>query len=354
MTEATEMNITNTICKQVVQESMDHLFSIIRNDGRFIYAHILGNPKKILPGYNLLRHCGTAWFMLKAANRLNLELRDEDLSRLVSAVSFIIDLLRRPAWSAGLVPTLCLPEGEKVKMGGAGLCLLMLNEFKLFSDRHGIDFKSNNDGLPAKIITTRLKNHMLSEIVDGDFHHIRSYSTGRLLPFTSDYYTGQALFGLIQADEARDACGKLLSQLIDRSVGISEHAHWMAYAAAEAIRMGLPGTERTLQYLDQLIGRMVAESEYRDRRQSTPIACHSEAFLVFLEARNRAGAPTCDVDEDLPASVQKALFDNLELQFSWYRNGQFAEGDGSNKVQIDMIQHNAASFLGVLLLEFPR
>lgn len=117
--------------------------------------------------------------------------------------------------------------------------------------------------------------------------------------------------------------------------------------------MGLPGTERTLRYLDDLIGRMIVEPDYRARRQSTPIACHSEAFLAFLEARREVSPIPSGVSEELPAEARKALFENLEMQFTWYKNGQFAEGDSSDKVQIDVVQHNAASFLGVLLLESP-
>jgi len=43
--------------------------------------------------------------------------------------------------------------------------------------------------------------------------------------------------------------------------------------------------------------------------------------------------------------VRAHAAENLALQLDWYKDGQFWQGDGTIRVQIDYIQHNATAFL---------
>ena len=49
---------------------------------------------------------------------------------------------------------------------------------------------------------TRMRQYALDEIDGDDFRHKRDFATGRVLPFRSDYYTGEAIFGLLTTGPA--------------------------------------------------------------------------------------------------------------------------------------------------------
>ena len=80
--------------RQIVADSLAHLVRLVRPDGRFVYAHPAGHPDMPLDGYNMLRHCGTLWFMLRAVNDMGLDPGD---NRLRTTLFMMIDqvLLQR-------------------------------------------------------------------------------------------------------------------------------------------------------------------------------------------------------------------------------------------------------------------
>ena len=91
-------------------------------------------------------------------------------------------------------------------------------------------------------------------------------------------------------------------------------------------------------YKRQILG----DTLYRYRRQSTPIACRSEALTrVLLLARRLPDL----LSADLLDRMRTHAAENLTLQLDWYQDGQFRQGDGTQRVQIDYIQHNATAFL---------
>lgn len=334
-------------CLKIVTECLDSLFGLIKPNGKFIYAHKFQNIAEVYSGYNLLRHCGTVWFMCKAINRLSLEMTPDRVMLLSSSVLYVLEKLRPPEWDAGTVPSLCLPSRKSIKIGGGALCLLMLNEYQQLFQCRKIPFVDRDRSLSLEVICTRLENYLRSEIRDGDFIHKRARETGEILPFRSEYYTGEVLFALISRGRSPVPSAELLSGLIDRDYGIAEQSHWMAYAASEALRQNLPQKEKTLQYLDRLMTQIIVESDYRQRQQSTPTACRTEALLAYLEASQHMASDRVK----LRAQSYQAAIENLKLQLTFYGNGQFKRGKDSDKVQINYIQHNGASFLGLILLQ---
>jgi hypothetical protein len=249
--------------------------------------------------------------------------------------------------------SLCLPSRVAVKVGGGGLCLLMLQEFdQLLRDRRN-SFNELSPIASLDAICERLENYLLSEIVNGDFVHKRVFAIKEILPFRSDYYTGEVLFALIKRGHSWERTAELFSALIDRDYGVAEQSHWIAYAASEAARQEWPQKHKALEYLDRLIARMISEPDYRERHQSMPTACRTEAFFVYLEVfKGEKPSIASNRRELLNQSYESAL-ENLELQFAHFGGGQFKRGSDSKRVQIDCIQHNAASFLGLLLLTEP-
>jgi hypothetical protein len=330
--------------RRIVEESLSHLLRLIRGSGKFIYAHEAGHPERAQTGYNMLRHCGTLWFMLRAVNTLDLNLADEKRDAILLALAYVGRKLERPGWIAAEGPCLALVTRGAVKTGGVGLALVMLAEYQTFAERYGQQDQVFPLSLPETI--AGLQCYALAQIEDGDFLHKRLISNGQTLPFRSDYYTGEALLGLL-ATECRDPrVGMVAEALMARRYGHAEQSHWMAYAITEAAERGTvaPGLANT--YLAGLIETIVANPGYRDRLASTPIACRSEALtrILMLADRLPEAAPTA-----LLASTLNAAEDNLELQLSYYKDGQFWKGHKDRTVQIDYIQHNATAFLNLWL-----
>jgi hypothetical protein len=107
--------------RRIVAEGFGHLLRLIGPAGRFTYAHPMGRPDEVLPGYNLLRHCGTLWFMLRAANEGAVDASGAR-APLTAAVGYIVGRLVAPGWMPG--PALALRSKASLKLGGAGLASL--------------------------------------------------------------------------------------------------------------------------------------------------------------------------------------------------------------------------------------
>lgn len=328
--------------KEVVECCIDHLFDILGSDGKFIYAHRQFDTESRYNGYNLLRHCGTIWFMLKAIKLMKRPLTESELHQLKIGVLYISGKLKQPSWVASTLPTLCLTSKDKVKLGGAGLALLMLNAYSEIDDQSA----ENN-----KITCARIENYIFSQLSGSDFIHKRAFSTGAISPFRSDYYTGEALFSLMESTRRVQEIRSAMEDLMRKGYGLAEQSHLMAYAACAALRTGYCNRELVANYLRDLVVEIVRKSEYRLRYQSTPIACRSEALAEFLIAAIEEDPKQTLFPADIRRAALKTLEENLKLQLEYYADGQFRKGRGSERVQIDYVQHNGAAFLGYWFLK---
>jgi hypothetical protein len=332
--------IPRAALQQIVEDSLQHLLQLIRPNGRFVYAHPADFPDRPLDGYNMLRHCGTLWFMLRAVNDLQLSLPEADRQAIVRAIAYAAGKFDRPSWLPG--DSLALVTKGAVKTGGIGLALVMLEEYRRDSD---LPQDATPDGLDDTI--RALANYGLAQRDGLDFLHKRQFSDGTVLPFRSDYYTGELLLGLFVTGHTDPGALSATEALLARRYGVPEQSHWMAYAACEAAERGLVGEERLVGYLTDLISETIEKTGYRGRRQSTPIACRTEALTRFVLLCDRWPGRFPD---GLRVAALRAADENLALQLDWYSAGQFQKGDDHDKVQIDYIQHNATAFLNRWLI----
>lgn len=328
--------------RALVEGSLAHLLRLIGPRGRFTYAHEAGDPAQAHEGYNMLRHCGTLWFMLRAVNELGLRLTRDQQAALTEAVGYAGRRMERPDWIAADGPCLALNAKGAVKLGGIGLALVMLRDYRALARRDRLSPRH----LPASLDETLrgLETYALTQIEEGDFHHKRDFATGRLLDFRSDYYTGEALLGLMRSDRLFPEANAVCERLMARGYGIDVQSHWMAYAACEGVERGRLSRAPALDYLERLMTAILADTHYRARRESTPIACRTEALTRYL-LLSRSPAFRGALDPALLEAVRAAAEENLRLQLDWHGDGQFWKGDESRKVQIDTIQHNATAFL---------
>jgi len=338
--------IGRDVAKEIVSNCVDHLFSLIGSDGKFTYAHKQFDVTDLYGGYNLLRHCGTVWFICSASRSLSLNISLERMMALEAAIGYVREKTKEPSWTDGLLPTLCVTSSDVVKLGAVGLDILMLREFSNLIDSGTM--KSADAGLPDWRLLTcaRLENYIVAQSTGDDFLHKRNFSTGKILGFHSDYYTGEALFALMHSPIVRPEVRMVMESLLHRDYGIKEQSHWMAYAACAALKVGYCDQTRIAQYLERLVERIIADPSYRSRHESTPIACRSEALMEFLRTTREVEFARQYFSTALVDGARATALENLHLQLKYYGQGQFRKGRDSSKVQIDYIQHNGAAFLG--------
>lgn len=324
--------ITPDQSRQIVGAALDHLTRIVLPNGRFVYAHEAGDIGRVHDGYNLLRHCGTLWFMARASGFGHL--RAQDAIR--RAAGYLAGKLEPAPWARPDAPSLALVGKGMVKLGGLGLGLLALSEVGRIPGA----LPDLPLGLAETI--TRMRTYALDEIEGDDFRHKRVLATGEVTGFRSDYYTGEAIFGLLVTGPTTDDLTHVTTTLMRQGYGWAQQSHWMAYAACEAVARGVVPEALGSAYLTRLMEAILGDPHYRARRQSTPIACRSEALTrVLLLSREVPGL----LSPDLIARIRTHTAENLALQLDWYADGQFWKGDDARKVQIDYIQHNATAFL---------
>ena len=332
---AAPAKVTTGQSREIVAASLDHLAQIVLPNGRFIYAHEAGDTGNVHDGYNLLRHCGTVWFMARAATATG-PTPPATLDAIRRAAGYIGRKLEPAPWAKAGQPSLALVGRGMVKLGGLGLGLLALSEVRKLPGALP-DLPLGPDETLA-----RMRRYALDEIDGDDFRHKRLLATGEVTPFRSDYYTGEAIFGLLVTGPSDTDLTRVTTSLMRRGYGWAQQSHWMAYAACEAAERGVVQPALGSAYLTGLMEGILSDSHYRARRQSTPIACRTEALTRVLHlARRRPDLMT----PDFLTRIRAHAAENLSLQLDWYQDGQFWKGDDARKVQIDYIQHNATAFL---------
>jgi hypothetical protein len=326
-------------------EGAECLARLVDRRGKFLYRYDADNPGPST-GYNILRHCGTIWAMTEVANRAG------PLPDVAEAAQRATEwLIRRHIRPYGITGTRCVVAGDAVKLGGNGLAILALLEVAaLTGNQTYIELAGD---LAGYIVLQRQP--------DGNFAHKRRFSTDEIQPFHSDYYTGEALFGLLRltavTGEQRwlDVTQASEEQLAAQEYGVPQQSHWMLYALEQLHKLR---PQRVSRLHAQAIAQDILDKpEYRNHKRSTPIACRTEGLLAFVRLCKDLSSDAADrpVFDQAAARSRIAIHENLELQTGYRRpNGSFVHGLGNSEVRIDYIQHNISSFLGYSFLPGAR
>ena len=321
--------ITREQARMVAVSGAQCAAALVQPDGRFTYRTVNGEP---VPGYNLLRHCGTVWSIADIAHHLGG--MDEAVEAAKRAMKMIIDG-RLVLVNSGL----CVSGGKATKLGGAGLAILALVALDKFDIWGG--YIPIADSLADFILSMRRR--------DGDFHHKLHLETRRIADFRSDYYTGEALFGLLRLYQATrkrkpllDAARDSIAKLRARHYGVREQSHWMVYALSTLHE--ITGDAGLVDYAGEICAHVIEHPDYRVREKSTPIACRTEALMAYADMlrrdEGRTSGPTLD-------AVMGATVENISLMLRYRQiDGSFVAGRGDPTVQIDYIQHASSAFLG--------
>jgi len=325
--------IDSQMAELVAKRGANRLGRLVMKDGRFIYRHQRTEVPRRTADYNVLRHCGAAWSMLDIATQYGQMPGVINAAGL--AIGYLISNHIRPFGDDG---SACVVEDGIVKLGGNGLALLAIAELYRLNRRDEL-----------LDIARQLGRFILSEQrPDGDFVHSRIYATREERDFRSNYYTGEALFGLLRLHEITGEENWLNAVVFSEDrlnqidYGVDADSHWMLYALEALNRVRTSDTH--VEHARRIAEHIMSTPDYRVGVRSTPIACRSEGLLAYVRLLANAGltgsSPTM-------AAAIDHIRTNLALQNSCKTpNGSFIHGGGRDDVQIDYIQHNISAFMG--------
>lgn len=294
----------------------------------------------MIEGYNLMRHAGALGFLISALTRLPHPLTDDTGRRLGRSTGWLLRQLRAPPLGWGALPMLDLVEAGRTKTGGAALVLLMLIEWQRAETALPRLATFWPEGVPPPAdLMPRLRNALLRERIPGGFNHMRDMATGRPVAFRSQFYTGQALLALI-----RSGHGAVAGPVLDAALKVPQPGlnHWLCYAAAEAISAGLPVSGGAWNFLEKEVAAHLARPVPVPEAGAIAHACLSEGLLAALRAARQLGTTG-----SFERQVLGRLGEHVTRQLESYADGQFRLSPEDRTVQIDGLQHNAESLLGL-------
>jgi hypothetical protein len=374
---ALDLSKISAVCEKAALLGASRLAGLVTPSGQFVYSYNW-RTKTQGKSYNLVRHAGSVWSIFLVASALPhaSRLRSDLITKGVLALEWL--------WSQHgeyIHEGYAIISDDGVNLGGNALALLALTEF-FASDPYKRPVTHAEETAPDQTKLSGERREELFKIGHGlaawmkarahrtagqptDFHHKLSRS-GEVENFQSDYYTGEALFSLFRwsellyrLDPADSVTKSLFSEAEDIlkglaavNYGVQFQSHWMMHAIGAwrthpfNRKDGKAVVDLTIEsYARALAADVIRRSDYRNRRQSTPIACRSEGLLALLISGAATSDQTAWESEPFNQQMLLTVCENVLLQLKWLKNdGAVINGDSSNRVRIDYIQHNITAW----------
>ena len=329
-------------------------------DGRFAYVYLPGHgtmPKK----YNILRHSGTVYAMME------LYAVTQDKSLLKSAEKALSYLLAQvKASPSNKAEELCVVEKGYSKLGGNALAVIALARYTAATgDRRHV---------PVMLKLGRwIVNHQGADGRLGP--HKITWPEGRVEPFRSQYYPGEALLALVRIHaldgDARwlDAAEKGARYVITvRDGKLTDdqlsHDHWLLYSLNELYRKR--HDELYLKHALRLAGVIVRgqnrASEFPDwvggylkPPRSTSTSTRSEGLCAAWRLARDFGERK--EAETILSAIRRGVAFQLHSQFRpesvlYARDpqrtmGAFHRSLTTHEIRIDYVQHSMSAMLAL-------
>ena len=343
----------------------DYLLASISADGRLRYLY---DPTydRVIPGYNLLRHGGTTYSLLQAYERTGFEPYRTGSE---AAIGFLLQNTkvdeRHGPFGGGQVRYVV--ESKHIKLGGAGLGLVMLAQYQLATGEETYVEEANQ--LALFLVSQQKK--------DGEFIYFAPKVPGESAKDDiSAYYPGEAILGLSKQYaldgnplwlDTAERGAKWLIEVRDAGKTPQRLAndHWLMIAMshlyeitsdetylkhslslAQAVRFQQDKHKSHVQYHRDYAGG------YYQPPRSTPAATRGEGLVAVLDTCKLAKLDCGWVADLLSSTVQH----ELQCQYSpdqawWVKNpatalGAFHGGIIDIQIRNDYTQHNLSSILG--------
>ena len=343
----------------------DYLMSSIADNGEIRYLY---DPTydRTLPGYNLLRHGGTTYAILQAYERTGFE-----PYRVASeaAIGFLLSNTRTDErngpFGGGRVRYVV--ESSHIKLGGAGLGLVMLSEFELATGEK--TYREQAEELALYLVSQQKD--------DGEFVYFAPMIPGGdPKDATSEYYPGEAILGLAKQYaldgnplwlETADRAARWLIEVRDAGKPAERLAndHWLMIAMSHLYE--ITGDEIYLRHSLALAQAVRFQQErhkghernhrdylggYYEPPRSTPAATRGEGLVAVLDTCELSGTDCDWVRELLLTTIQHELQCQYTPDESWWLKnpsrsiGAFHGGIIDTQIRNDYTQHNLSAVLG--------
>ncbi len=343
----------------------DYLQSSVSEDGRIRYLYDPTHDRT-LPGYNLLRHGGTTYSILQAYQRTGFE---PYLKAAEGAIGFLLRNTktdtREGPYGGGDVRYVV--ESKYIKLGGAGLGLVMLAEYQLAT---GKETYVQEAGELARFLVSQQKE-------DGEFIYFAPLIPGeKPKDQASAYYPGEAILGLAKQYaldgnplwlETAERGAQWLINVRDGGKPPQRLAndHWLMIAMSYLYA----NTENEL-YLSHSLSLAQAVKFQADKRpshvrnhrdyaggyyeppRSTPAATRGEGLVAVLDTCKHAERDCAWVRDLLLRTVKHELQCQYTPDHAWWLAnpsralGAFNGGIIDTQIRNDYTQHNLSSVLG--------
>jgi len=360
----------------------DYLISSIDEDGKIRYRYYPSRDKDSR-SYNLLRHGGTTYSILQAYDRTKFE---PYLAASMKAIDYLFAHCRRDKRSGPYGPDdggeslFIVSPGDQVKLGGAGLALVMLDQYVEATgdtERYREEAQAFGRFLVSSQQKECIPQYNRTEC-DGEFIYFPSLKPGG--PPTnldgSAYYPGEAILGLVRLYswdpnplwlETAVRAADWLIQVRDSGKNERQLAndHWLMialsylynYTKREDYLNHSLALARAVEY--QYNKNLKTAKNYRDYRggyydppRSTPAATRGEGLVAVLDTCSLAGK-TCEwVENLLHETVRHEMLSQYDPDTTyWMKNKRKSFGGWNGglidpSIRNDFVQHNMSSILG--------
>jgi len=360
----------------------DYLISSTAEDGKIRYRYFPSTDRDSR-SYNLLRHGGTTYSILQAYDRTKFE---PYLTASMKAIDYLFARCKRDKRTGPYGPhdggesLFIVSPGNLVKLGGAGLALVMIDQYVEATgdtERYRDEAQAFGRFLVSSQQKECIPQYKRSQC-DGEFVYFPSLKPGG--PPTkldgSAYYPGEAILGLVRLyswdpnplwlDTAVRAADWLI-QVRDRGKNEKQLAndHWLMialsylynYTKREDYLNHSLALARAVEY--QYQKNLSSAKNYRDYRggyydppRSTPAATRGEGLVAVLDTCSLAGK-TCEwVETLLHETVRHEMFSQYDPDTAYWMKNKSKSFGGWNggiidpSIRNDFVQHNMSSILG--------
>jgi len=320
------------------------LGSMVQSDGSFIYGWQLSDGHEFT-GYNVVRHCGAAWSMIKMYERGN-----ESLAGAIKkAVGYVAKncVTYRDDGAAFIVEE----KSDELKLGAGALAAAMFTEYE----------KAFGGGQYTEL-AERLGDGMLAmRLPEGGFYHVWNTDFSEKERDRTVYYDGEATFALtllygMDGDEkwlsaAKDAADWLISS------GYEQYGdHWVSYAINELTKYA--PEEKYFEFALKNVSGNLEDARTRVTAGFTDFEMlgAARALISRMQSGNLfpellQGFDTAALDDaaDLRAGYMETAYGWPEYAMYFgdpqaALGGVYAREDGA-RMRIDDLQHFACGYM---------
>ena len=347
--------------KQSIKLASIYLNGAVGASGRFDYSYY-ADANRSMKDYSALRHAGTIFSM---AEYYDFSKDETILPAIKRAMSYMIKFFVPGIENTN---TICLLERGSIKLGGNGLAILAIAKYT----------EATKDSCYIPLMKRACEWILEKMNEDGSFPgHIQYYPKGNYKNMISDYYPGEAIYGLMLANKIApdkrlvEASYKIAKWLINtrdgnKSVRELQHDHWLLYGLNELYRVKQDPQfiEHVAKICNVIMNKQNLTVKYPDYYgsfysgdpRSTPAATRSEGLLAAYRLISEYGdndpmaLSIMECAKRTIAFQLRTQYTELTTMYLAVREkayGGFRGSINTHEIRIDYVQHNLSSLLAL-------